>query len=171
MSAPDHHAWTRRDFLRTSLATVGVGALGAGTLAACAHESAPDLDALARGIQGRFLRADSPLYDDARKVWNLAYDRRPLAMARCANIDDVRRCVAFASRHAIPVAIRGGGHSYAGFGVAEGALQVDLAAFNTVVVDRERMTASVGGGTRIKAQYDPANLFRSNQNVLPAGRS
>jgi FAD/FMN-containing dehydrogenase len=23
---------------------------------------------------------------------------------------------------------------------------------------------------RIKAQYDPANLFRSNQNVLPAGR-
>jgi FAD/FMN-containing dehydrogenase len=24
---------------------------------------------------------------------------------------------------------------------------------------------------RVKAQYDPANLFRSNQNVLPAGRS
>jgi hypothetical protein len=24
---------------------------------------------------------------------------------------------------------------------------------------------------RIKAQYDPANLFRSNQNVLPAARS
>jgi len=24
---------------------------------------------------------------------------------------------------------------------------------------------------RIKAQYDPANLFRSNQNVLPAGRT
>ena len=24
---------------------------------------------------------------------------------------------------------------------------------------------------RIKAQYDPANLFRSNQNVLPAGHS
>jgi hypothetical protein len=56
-----------------------------------------------------------------------AYDRRPLAMARCADVDDVRRCVEFARKHAIPVAIRGGGHSYAGFGVADGALQAGLA--------------------------------------------
>jgi FAD/FMN-containing dehydrogenase len=71
-------------------------------------------------------------------------------MARCDGIDDVRHCVAFARRHRVPVAIRGGGHSYAGFGVADGALQIDLGAFNTVAVDRDRRVASVGGGTRIK---------------------
>ena len=96
------------------------------------------------------MRDGSPLYDEARKVWNLAYDRRPLAMARCADVDDVRRCVEFARRHSITVAIRGGGHSYAGFGVADGALQIDLGAFNTVTVDQGRRVASVGGGTKIR---------------------
>ncbi len=71
-------------------------------------------------------------------------------MARCADIDDVKRCLAFARRHGVPVSIRGGGHSYAGFGVADGALQVDLGAFNTVRVDKDRRVASVGGGVRIR---------------------
>ena len=157
MSAHRSHlsAWTRRDFICTGIATAGAVALGA-----CARTGAPrasvstgsaaDLDELARRIRGRFLRDGSPLYEDARRVWNLAYDRRPLAMARCEGVDDVRRCVEFARRHSIPVAIRGGGHSYAGFGVADGALQIDLGAFNTVTVDQDRRVASVGGGTRIK---------------------
>ena len=71
-------------------------------------------------------------------------------MARCEDVDDVRRCVEFARRHSVPVAIRGGGHSYAGLGVADGALQVDLGAFNSVTVDQDRRVVSVGGGTRIK---------------------
>ena len=148
-------AWTRRDFVRAGIATAGTLALGA-----CVRNAAPrgavatapaaDLDDLSRRIRGRLLQDGSPLFEEARKVWNLAYDRRPLAMARCADVDDVRRCVEFARRHGIAVAIRGGGHSYAGFGVADGALQVDLGAFNTVSLDRDRRVASVGGGTRIK---------------------
>jgi FAD/FMN-containing dehydrogenase len=147
--------WTRREFIRAGLAAAGTFAL-----AACGHrvnshgslafESSADLDALARSIRGRLLLSKSSGYDDARRVWNLAYDRHPLAMARCAELDDVRRCVEFARRHSVPVAIRGGGHSYAGHGVADGALQIDLAAFNTVTVDTDRRVASVGGGTRIK---------------------
>ena len=144
---------TRRDFVRTGFATAGAA------LIACSGQGAPhlsletpanDLDDLGRKIRGRLLREGSPLFDEARRVWNLAYDRRPLAMARCADVDDVRRCVEFARRHDIPVAIRGGGHSYAGFGVADGAIQIDLAAFNTVRVDPDRRIASVGGGTRIR---------------------
>src|SRR5687768_9152331 len=147
--------WTRRDFIRAGIATAGTVALSAcvrnGTPgASVATGSAPDLDDLARRIRGRFLQDGSPFFDEARKVWNLAYDHRPLAMAHCADVDDVRRCVEFARRHSIPVAIRGGGHSYAGFGVADGALQIDLSAFNTVTVDQNRRVVSVGGGTRIK---------------------
>jgi FAD/FMN-containing dehydrogenase len=71
-------------------------------------------------------------------------------MARCADIDDLRHCVEYASRYSVPVAIRGGGHSYAGFGVADGALQVDLSEFNAVTVDAERRIAAVGGGTKIR---------------------
>ncbi len=147
--------WTRRDFVNAGLAATGALALGA-----CAHSSVPrgsaaigsaaGLDDLGQSMHGRFLRDGSLGYDDARKVWNLAYDRHPLAMARCLDIDDVRRCLEFARRHSVPVAIRGGGHSYAGFGVADGALQVDLSAFTTVTVDQGRRVASVGGGARIR---------------------
>jgi FAD/FMN-containing dehydrogenase len=147
--------WTRRDFVRGGIATTGALALGAcgraGTpRAPLATGTAADLDDLARNIRGRFLRDGSPLYDEARRVWNLAYDRRPLAIARCADVDDVRRCLEFARRHSIPVAVRGGGHSYAGFGVADGALQIDLGEFNVVRLDQDRRVAAVGGGTKIR---------------------
>ena len=152
----DAGAWDRRKALSAGLATAGALALGKRAQASDAlpgpstSGSAGDLDSLARSLHGRFLTGASAGYDDARRVWNQAYDRRPLAMARCADLDDVRRCVAFARRHKLPVAIRGGGHSYAGLGVADGALQVDLAGFNAVSVDAARRIASVGGGTRIR---------------------
>jgi len=135
--------WTRRTALTGGLAS-------AGSLALSARALAGDLDDLARRIHGRFLTSGSREYDEARKVWNQAYDRRPLAMVRCADVDDVRRCVEFARRRALSIAIRGGGHSYAGFGVADGALQIDLGAFSAVVVDLGRRIASAGGGVRIR---------------------
>ncbi len=144
----DQPEWTRRNFVQAGLAASAAVALGA-----CAHSSVPrgstatgsatDLNYLAQRMHGRFLLEESPGYDEARKVWNLAYDRHPLAMARCSDIDDVRRCEKFARRHSVPDCIRGGGHSFAGFGVSDGALQVDLGAFTTVTVDQDRRVASV----------------------------
>jgi len=150
----DRPAWTRRDFVRAGLATGGAVALAyahRGMLPAfAAADPVSNLDDLARSVRGQLLRASSPGYDEARRVWNLAYDRRPLAMVRAANVDDVRRCVEFAREHSVPIAVRGGAHSFAGYGVADGALQIDLGTFTTVSVDRDRRVASVGGGTRIR---------------------
>jgi hypothetical protein len=142
---PVAHGWTRRAALRAALAMAG-----AASAPAWADAADADLAGLSRHIRGRFLTSAAPGYDEARRVWNKVFDRRPLAMARCADVDDVRRCVEFARRHDLPVAIRGGGHSYAGWGVADGALQVDLGALNNVEIDVQRRIASVGGGTRIR---------------------
>ncbi len=121
--------WTRRRFVGAGLATAGAVMLGTRAPGVQARGAAAgglgaDLDDLARKFNGRLLRPGSPLYDEARGVWNKAYDRHPLAMARCADLDDVRRCVELARRRELAVAIRGGGHSYAGFGVADDALQM-----------------------------------------------
>jgi FAD/FMN-containing dehydrogenase len=144
--------WTRRHAVAASFATAG--GLGLGLLGhpanALAIGTVGDLGTLASRLHGRVLTPGTSGYDDARKVWNKAYDRRPLAMVRCADLEDVRRCMAFAQRHAVPVAIRGGGHSYAGFGVADGALQVDLRDFQGIAVDPAKRIASVGGGVRIR---------------------
>jgi FAD/FMN-containing dehydrogenase len=47
--------------------------------------------------------------------------------------------------------------------------------FLTQDADEERLRAAYGpelyvGLARIKAKYDPGNLFRSNQNIRPADR-
>ena len=108
MAKADRRAWTRREFVYGGLATAGaMGRLPA----LAADDPVSNLDDLARVVRGRMLRGSSPGYDEARKVWNLAYDRRPLAMVRVADVDDVRRCVEFARKHSVPIAIRGGGHS------------------------------------------------------------
>src|ERR1700758_984164 len=147
----DHLAWTRRDCVRAAGGVVAVGAYARrGILPAFAADPVSNLDYLARSVRGQLLRGSSSGYDEARRVWNLAYDRRPLAIVRAVNLEDVQRCVEYARKHTVPIAIRGGGHSYAGYGVADGALQIDLGAFTTVTVDSDRRVASVGGGTRIR---------------------
>jgi hypothetical protein len=111
----DRLAWTRRDFVRAAGGVVAVGAYARrGILPAFAADPVPNLDDLARSVRGQLLRGSSPGYDEARRVWNLAYDRRPLAIVRAVNLEDVQRCVEYARKHTVPLAIRGGGHSYAG---------------------------------------------------------
>jgi FAD/FMN-containing dehydrogenase len=108
---------TRRGRHRDAVALGAYGQQGVPP-AFAASDPASNLDDRARAVRGRLLRASSPGYDESGRVWNLAYDRRPLAMVRAANVDDVRRCVEFARKHTVPIAIRGDGHSYAGYGVA-----------------------------------------------------
>ena len=84
-------------------------------------------------------------------------------MVRAANVDDVRRCVEFSRKHTVPVAIRGGGHSYAGYGVADGALQIDLGAINTspsiAIAESPQWAAAPGSetsqGTLAASLYTP----------------
>ena len=49
-------------------------------------------------FRGALLRLDEEGYDEARRVWNGAIDRRPALIARCAGADDVIRIGAL--RHA-----------------------------------------------------------------------
>ena len=79
----------------------------------------------------------------------LAYAHRGIQPAFAA-VDPAFNLDELARKHTVPIAIRGGGHSYAGYAVANGALQIDLGAVSTVTVDRDRRVASVGGGTRIR---------------------
>ena len=60
----------------------GVSWLWVRILPAFAADPVPNLDDLARSVRGQLLRGSSPGYDEARRVWNLAYDRRPLAIVR-----------------------------------------------------------------------------------------
>jgi FAD/FMN-containing dehydrogenase len=101
---------------------------------------------LRQSVRGHVVTRQDPDYDHARRVFNTMVDRRPLAVVRCADAEDVVRCVRFAAEHDLPLSVRAGGHSAAGHSVCDDGLVVDLCALNRVVVDPRRAVAEVGGG-------------------------
>jgi FAD/FMN-containing dehydrogenase len=97
-------------------------------------------------FRGALLRPGEEGYDEARRVWNGAIDRRPALIARCAGADDVTAAVEFARERALAVSVRGGGHAVAGHAVCDDGLMIDLSAMKAVAVDPEKRTARAAGG-------------------------
>lgn len=108
--------------------------------------SRSDIKALKAGLRGQLLFPGQAGYDDARRVWNGAFDRRPAMIARCASASDVAQAVHFASQQDLLVAVRGGGHSLSGQSTCEGGLLIDLSPMKRVRIDSARRTAKVEPG-------------------------
>jgi FAD/FMN-containing dehydrogenase len=102
--------------------------------------------ALRTSLHGTLVLPGDDGYDEARAVWNAAIDRRPAGVVRCADETDVVRAVEFARTHDLRIAVRGGGHSFAGKGTCDGGLVIDLAGLKRVEVDPVRRVARAGGG-------------------------
>jgi FAD/FMN-containing dehydrogenase len=103
-------------------------------------------DRLRASFRGALLRPDEEGYDEARRVWNGAIDRRPALIARCAGADDVALAVRFAREGELAVSVRGGGHSVAGHAVCDGGLMIDLSLMKAIRVDPAARIARVSGG-------------------------
>lgn len=152
---------SRRAFLRTA-AGAALFSSGCGsdqprspgrTAKTTPHATVPaDWNALGRGLQGRLIRPGEADYDDARRLFVPRFDDvRPAGIAYCAGAQDVQECVLFARRTGVPLAIRCGGHGYAGWSTGPG-LVVDVSAMNAISVQSGR--AVVGAGARIADVYD-----------------
>jgi hypothetical protein len=89
---------------------------------------------------------DDPAYDLARSVWNGDIDRYPAVIARCRAVADVAAAVRFAREAGLEIAVRGGGHSYAGYSVCDGGVQINLSEMGQVAIDPETRRARCGGG-------------------------
>src|SRR5262245_45403701 len=106
------------------------------------------VEELKAGVRGRLIQAGDDAYNEARKVWNGMFDRRPALIARCAGTADVIRAVNFARKSALPTAVRGGGHSFPGHSVCDGGVVIDLSAMNAVWVDPAARTARAQAGAK-----------------------
>jgi FAD/FMN-containing dehydrogenase len=101
---------------------------------------------LAEQLTGDVIAAGDPRYDEARRVWNGMIDKRPAAIARCADADDVATAVRFACERDLPLAVRGGGHNVAGTAVCDDGIVVDLSEMRAVRIDATGRTVHVQGG-------------------------
>jgi FAD/FMN-containing dehydrogenase len=147
---------TRRDFL--TLATVGGAQLLAGAdlgRAAGAPRSVHSLDQrairdFASSVHGTVIYPSDSNYDVARRIWNGRFDRRPELIVRCADAGDVKRTVDFARAEKLLVAVRGGGHSFAGHSVCDGGIVIDLSVMKGVEIDARQRVVRVEPGLVVR---------------------
>ncbi len=95
---------------------------------------------------GRAMLPGQPDYDRSRAVWNGAIDRKPAVIACCTTAEQVADAIRFARGSGLEIAVRGGGHNYAGHAVCDGGLMIHLGAMNGVAVDPAARRAVCGGG-------------------------
>ena len=111
--------------------------------------SGAELDDLRRQVAGVVVGPDGPGYDAARAVWNAMVDRRPSTIVRAADVADVAPTIAFARRHHLDLAVRGGGHNVAGNGSVDGGVVLDLGDLTAVEVDPSARTVRVQAGATL----------------------
>ncbi|TPL10761.1 FAD-binding oxidoreductase [Mesorhizobium sp. B2-4-14] len=101
---------------------------------------------LREGLRGELILREDGGYDEARRVYNGMIDKRPLLIARCADVADVITAVAYARDNDLLVAVRSGGHNGAGLGICDNGLVIDLSMMKGVHVDPKTRTVRVAPG-------------------------
>jgi FAD/FMN-containing dehydrogenase len=104
------------------------------------------IDKFSASLSGEVIVPGDPRYSKARRVWNHAVDLHPALIAVCANTRDVVRAVNFARHHGLLTAVRSGGHSFAGHGVCEGGLVIDLSSMKLAEIDPSRKLIRIETG-------------------------
>src|SRR4051794_12651955 len=105
-----------------------------------------NVNELAEQLHGDVLVEGDREYDRARLCFNLLIVRKPAAIARCVDPDDVAAALAFGQENGLEIAVRGGGHNPAGHCSVEDGLVIDLSRMRNVEVDPDARIARSGGG-------------------------
>lgn len=98
------------------------------------------------GVHGSVIRPTDQTYESARRIWNAKFDRHPGLIVRCADQADVKRAVDFARAEDLLVAVRSGGHSWAGYSTCDGGVVIDLSGMKQFDVDRGKQVVRAQPG-------------------------
>jgi FAD/FMN-containing dehydrogenase len=122
-----------------------------GQLSRTGGPASADWAALQRRLHAHMLvRPGKPSYDQARRLFEPRFDSvEPAGIAYCHTSADVATCLSFVRAFDMPVRVRCGGHSYAGWSTVAGGLVIDVSAINTVSFGDDGSgydTVTVGAG-------------------------
>ena len=101
-------------------------------------------DLLRRADPAQVYTASSPSY--APRIWNAAVKRRPGLVVRARAARGVQEAIRVARDHGMRLSVLGGGHDWAGRGLCDGGMVIDLSRMRGVTVDASARVATVGGG-------------------------
>lgn len=163
----DSQPSSRRDFL-VGAGTAGVAAAGAvyvtralgrtrlpapakrvafaRPVATAAKPTRADWAALRKHLSTRTLiRPGERGYGEARQLFEPRFDSLvPAGLAYCRTPADVATCLSFVRKFRVPVRVRSGGHSYAGWSTVNRGLVIDVSAMNSVSFGDSTVTVGAG---------------------------
>src|SRR3974377_683535 len=124
------------------------------------------IDKFKAGLRGELIQRSDPLYEETRRLYNGMIDKRPLLIARCADVADVIPSVRFARQNDLLTAVRGGGHNGPGLGSCNDGLVIDLSLMKGVRVGpRNRTVQAEAGWTQGGVEHAAARVGLA----VPAG--
>jgi len=97
-------------------------------------------------LSGALISGHDEDYENARKVWNGMIDKYPALIVRCIDATDVIAAITFAREQGLAVAVRSGGHSFAGHSTTDGGMLIDLSPMKAINIDRIRRIARIEPG-------------------------
>lgn len=105
------------------------------------------VDELKAALRGQLLLPGQEGYDTARHVLNADIDKYPALIVRPSGAADVSSAVKFARERNLLVAVKCGGHNWAGKSTCDRGLQIDLSSHRGVQVDPVAKRAHAAGGS------------------------
>ena len=118
--------------------------------------------ALESAVAGDVLLPGSPEYESLRKPAIARFDDvRPHAVVACRSPADVAETIAFARRAGLHVAVRSGGHCFAGRSSTTGIV-IDVSPMRSVSVSDG--VATIGAGARLGAPTATSSSSSSTQS-------
>jgi FAD binding domain/Berberine and berberine like len=119
---------------------------------------------LTAALQGEVVLPGSPRYDEVRRPQIPRFhDVRPRAVVLCGTPEDVAEAIAFARRSGIEVAVRSGGHDFAGRSTGPGIV-LDLTPMRSLELSDG--FATVGPGFRLGDLYA---ALAQHEVTIPGG--
>jgi len=112
---------------------------------------------LSDSLLGRLLLPGQEGYDEARRVLNPTIDKFPALIVQPSGAADIMSAVTFARERNLLVAVKCGGHSFAGKSTCQGGMQIDLSSFRNARVDPFSRTAYIAGGSLL-AELDHESM-------------
>jgi FAD/FMN-containing dehydrogenase len=125
----------------------------------------PHLAKFGDSLDGELFSPDSSGYEAIRRPVNLAYrEARPRLVVLCRSVSDVVGAVTYATAAGERIALRGGGHCFAGRSSTDGIV-LDMSGLDGIRVADDRV-ATIRAGARLGPVYAALHAYG---RTLPAG--
>ncbi|TDO58202.1 FAD/FMN-containing dehydrogenase [Kribbella sp. VKM Ac-2571] len=129
------------------------------------------MSATVEGFAGEIVGPEDPGYDAASKT--VLVGGSPAYVLRPTTVEDAQKAVRYAAGSGLPLAVRGGGHAFPGFGTNDGGVVIDLVNLAGIeVVDKDKHIVRIGGGAtwgQVAAALAPHGLAISSGDTKSVG--